>query len=435
MIKTLYDSDTIVNLFKGVSFYIEDKETKYTVPEIVGKILKNPYSYGGKDMFNNLFANIGINLEKEVLDLYLCIYFYEQEILPILDGKNKYATFLLKSKTIDMENPLYGILKSTCHMLDKYHPLNINKFMAYIEKNESDKKIFIKNMSKIYFLNNFQKPIDLLLSYKPFNKILKEHYTIDIFKLLAKTSLDMSLLGFFIKIMDVFGVRDKDIINNFSNVKSGNLQVVGNSNRFNYFWKILVYEPSDKVAIVIAETINKMKTDGSPEYVNNIDKLNKWIIKNPDYSHHFENLNTVVDDTNFFSEPTDSISFHLYVDSVQKLSKKNKFQMLKPEIYQSLIHRELKLCSEISFLKNYIGTIVSEENKDKTITITFSYVDDVNLKIGRKEINKLYEDVIIDLVDNNFSLDVLKLNIKVEDYILRCLTPESSGIKSKAFKI
>lgn len=442
MIKTLQEKHILNDFFKGEIVYENEVNFNknliytYNLPEVVGKMYKNPHCFTNANMFKNLLKNIDESLYEDVIDLYMFHCFFQENGLHVLDGKNKYATFFLKNKNLDTNDSLYLILQSSFAKAHKYENLVNSKYEIYITSSDSTKEDKRSEIFSIRKIKDYHYQLEILINHEPFHKILKEKYSLKPFKSFLYSQMNIELLGFVIKTFKIFQEKDSEIIENFYNLKSGHICDVGSSVRFNYFWKFLNYEPSEKNALIVAECIDSMKMDGSSYYIKNYEKVCKWSKNNPDYSQYFKNVKAVKDEDNFLFPTTDCVCLHLCLSALQKISKNKKHNILDLISYKNKIHTELVNNMNINLISNYIGTSTNEHiNGDKIISVTFNYPDDKeNFGLDKNFFKNFYQDIIIDLVDNSYSIDIDKVKIRIEEMILQSTVPYSQGLKNKVSK-
>lgn len=397
--------------------------------KLILKVSAHPTCYG-KKVFDNLMKHVDESIKDKIFDLYLFNCFWDEKCVHLLDGKNQYATWFFNqavdNDTLKKELSVFEVEK------DRYRTLSLLEYDEYIKS--TDKEAFRKrNLPSRHAVRDFGEDLSILLDASCFEENLRKNFTIEDFKAYTSKFMDISILGMNIKLLQLFG-SDQKVEDHFMKLKDTDLKVVGSAVRFNYFWKALNYKVIPEVVEEIFTNMQEMKDSGSPEYIKNQDKVNKWVLKNPEYKDKFALFKAIEDPENFMAESSDSISFHLYLNSLQKLSKKNKMGVYKENDYLNFMENNLNKLKELEYFKNYLGSSVNTNLKeDRVLTITFAYFDSEE---NKSKIKSLYEQAIIKIVDSHYNIEEKTIKIMMEELMLEMIIPKKDeGGKKAVFKV
>lgn len=426
MIKSMQENFNVVDVLPQTNSYY--RESLNLIKLIV--IMSNHTTRYGKKAFDTLIENVDDSIKDKVFDLYLFNCFLNEKCAHLLDGKNQYATYFFNKEsgdgTLQKELSVFEVIR------DKYRTLPLTDYSDYLKS--TDKEAFRKkDLQSRHPCRDFGEDISILLDATCFEEKLKKNFVIEDFRAYTTKKMDIGILSMNIKLLQLFGSNQK-VENHFINVKDTELRIVGSAVRFNYFWKALNYKSTPQIVEEIFTNMKEMKESGSPEYIKNQDKVNKWVLKNPEYKDKFALFKAIEEPENFLAEPSDSISFHLYLNSLQKLSKKNKMGVYKETDYLNFMESNLNKLKDLEYFKNYLGASVNTNLKeDRVLTITFAYFD---REENKSLIKSLYEQAIIKIVDSHYSIEEKTIKIMMEELTLEMTIPKKneSG-RNTVFKV
>lgn len=369
----------------------------------------------------------GISKE-EIVDIAIFILAYEITTLHVFDGKNKYATYLLKNERKVVDSDEYQEIIGLVYK--SYASLNISLYQNYIwsdEKTREEKRANGNRLSSSHYFH-LKSHLNSILTDSEMSSYLKSKYDINDFKsvltvhvaggnnLIENISSKAGLVKLFanddLEADELMSLVLKET-SRINSIASHNSKLL-----FQYLVKAIEIIQTPNVCESLNKEVSLMRSLGSQHYVPSIQKLESLSKKIPNLKKLIPELNNSSSmNEGFLEEGFDAIVFNLYVSALQKESKKHKFTAKSAEKYCNEINDNLRKLSSLEFVKNLVCVKDGfAQNGDSIITIVFEYVE--SSQYSKDIIKSLYAKIITQMVTSNYSLDENKANIHIQELLM-----------------
>lgn len=416
------------------------------------QIAKSLNTGGVKNSIEYILKNYP-GVEMEIAQIGVLMSAWQSKTLHLFDEKrfsnNKYIVHFFKSESERLKDKTVDDILKICFKVvtSSSYGFNsvLNDYKDYIklspEQKEQERKLR-KNIDWNTYYGSIRKfpqqknddLFDVLVKHQKVSEALKKLNQIDDFEH-AFIKLNLKRLTNLISLMKVLGDSEK-LVNKFTDTEILKSAKEGSLVKANYYWKCLSYKSDERFASILNNELMEMKASGSPSYMDFVSKITKYVEANPSLAKSFPvvmEVNSLEEDM-FMDASEDGIYVNIHVAALQKMDKKRKVKANGAIGYQMKIVNAFANLKDCHFIDN-LQVVVNNEDLN-AITVLFKYRESSGFE--RSLMKKLYEDIIVEIVDSEYQPRVEVVNAKTLEFIMnqdQKSLPKSTAKATKVVKM